>query len=643
MKSTTHKFPLAVFSLLTTLLTAQPALADNITHHDDKHLAEWYFEDELVETATRSPKPISQVAENVTIINAEDIEAMHAHTLAEVLDRQPGVFISFFGQDFLGDSNINLLGSRRHHVLLLLDGMRLNINSGGAALTNFIPLGIIERIEIIKGAASSTWGSALGGVINIITKHVGKTDDPTGNIAISYGEQNSRDLSADVAGRVKALGYYFHGGNINSDGLRLDRYSDRNSVYGKMQLQLYSKSSLTATLGYSDPFNKTLNWKDAWGISDLNLSTDVENRNFWGSLFFDTKITQQLILHLSGQHYYNTFSTNYNSLGTGRGGSWGELIFAEKWKDEVNSFISRLTWKNESVIANFGFESSRSKMTYMNQSGIFFKGPSTTEEQPVTEDRHGAYSNISYIKGFFSITPGLRYDNHSNSKESINPSLGITYQLFSDALFRGSIARGFSAPYLAASSHSPDLNPENIWAYQAGVETDRIPSLHCKGSIFHHDIKDAWNFLMVPWTNTGTSQSNGFSLEIKTNTYNNVNLTGNFTYIKEKNKSISTSISTSTWKDDETYIGNLILSYSNNNLRAELAGHYYWLSNYEQGEAPMHGTFLWDFLIAKNFASSFLNGEIYLKGHNIFNEEQYFDVEYPNPERWLEAGLAFKF
>ncbi|MCW5210951.1 TonB-dependent receptor, partial [Desulfobulbus sp. N3] len=410
-----------------------------------------------VETATRSPKPMAQVAENVTIVTAEEIEAMHAHTLAEILSWQSGVFVDFFGQDFFGDSIIRLLGSRRHHVLLLLDGVRLNQNSSGSALTHFIPVNIIKRIEIIKGAASSTWGSALGGVINIITKDVGDSSSPAGNVNVSYGEWNSRDISADATGKVNALSYYLYGGNINSDGLRLDRYAERNSVYGKMQLQLSPKSRLTASAGYSDPFNKSLNWGDAWGVTDLNVYQDIENRNFWGTLYFDTELTQDLTFHFSGQHFDNAFSANYNSLGSGLGGTQGSLIFGEKWEDEVRSFIGRLTWARESFTANLGFESGRSEMQYASRSGVFFEGPSLTEDAPVTEDRHGVYGNVTYVKGKLSITPGLRYDDHSNSEESINPSLGLTYLLAPDTLLRSSIAKGFSAPYLSASAYSPDL------------------------------------------------------------------------------------------------------------------------------------------------------------------------------------------
>ncbi|MGB5686336.1 MAG: TonB-dependent receptor [Candidatus Electrothrix sp.] len=634
-------YPLAVLLLFTTLLAAPPILANNNTHQEDKRLEEWYFdEEELVETATRSPKPMARVAENVTVITAEEIEDMHAHTLAEVLNRQPGVFINFYGQDFLGDSSLFLLGSRQQHVLLLLDGVRLNHNSNGYALVSFVPLGIIKRIEIIKGAASSTWGSALGGVINIITKDVGKTDRPTGNVNVSYGEGNSRDISADAAGKVKVLSYYLYGGNIDSDGLRLDRYSERNSLYGKMQLDLPHSSRLTVTAGYSDPFNKSLNWEDAWGITDLNIYENIDRQNIWGTLYFDRELTKELSLHLSGQHFDNFYAANKRSLGTGLEGQ-GDLIFGEEWEEGSNSFTSRLTWTEGSVTANLGFESSRSEMRYASQSGIFFEGPSITADDPVTEDRHGVYANVTYVKGYFSITPGLRYDDHSNSEESVNPSVGITYLLTPNTLLRGSIAKGFSAPYLASFSHSPDLEPENTWTYQAGIETGRIPFLHLKGTVFHQNIEDAWNDDVTPWTNTGIIRLNGFEIEVKTAAYHGLVFTGNFTYVTGESKITDASTS----EDDDTYTGNLILSYLNAayGLRTELAGHYYWMSDLVKNEEPDHGNFIWDLLIAKDFDISPLNGEVYLKGHNIFNGNLYFDVDYPNPERWLEVGLAVKF
>ncbi len=634
--------PLTALLLLTPFLAAQPALSTNNVVQEDELLSMYFDDAELVETATGSPKPITQVAENVTIVTAEEIEAMRAHTLAEVLNRQPGVFIQFFGQDFLGDSSLMLSGSQRHHVLVLLDGVRLNLNSNGSSLTSFIPLGIIKRIEIIKGAASSTWGSALGGVINIITKDTGKTNRPTGIVNASYGESNSRDVSADIAGKFKALGYYFHAGNIDSDGLRLDRYSERNSFYGKMQLELPIKSRLTATAGYSDPYNKFLNWDDAWGVTDLNIYEDIDHENTWATLFFDTDFSKNLSLHLAGQYFDNTFTVDRRSLGTGLGGPQGDLIFGEKWEDEVNSFIARLTWTQESIVANIGFETSRSEIKYKSELGTLFGGPISTQDDPITEDRHGVYGNITYAKGNFSITPGLRYDYHSNSENTVNPSLGLTYLLASDTLLRASVARGFSAPYLTIIVDSPELEPETIWTYQAGIETTRIPYLQLKSTIFYNDIEDAWDTTATaPWPNTGSIHLKGFEIEAKTALFYGFRLTGNFTYVDIESKMNSAS----NWEDDETYTGNLILSYfyPTYGIRAELAGHYYHMSDSIEGEEPDHGSFIWDILLAKDFEYSSLNGEIYLKGHNIFNDNQYFDIDYPNPERWFEVGLSFKY
>ena len=317
------------------------------------------------------------------------------------------------------------------------------------------------------------------------------------------------------------------------------------------------------------------------------------------------------------------------------------MIFGEEWEDEINSFVSRLTWAEEAFTANLGFESNRSEMSYESEMGSFFGGPSTATDDPITEDRHGLYGNVTYVSGNFSITPGLRYDYHSNSKESTNPSLGLTYMVGADTLLRGFVAKGFSAPYLATSSDFPDLEPENTWTYQAGIETARIPYLQLKGTLFHQDIEDAWDTNESTWTNEGTIRLNGFEFEAQTNAYYGLSFAGNFTYVIGD----STGDGSGNLEDDETYTGNLIISYQNHGigLRTELAGHYYWMSDEVKNEEADCDDFLWDLLIAKDFVLSSLNGEIYLKGHNIFNGDQYFDIDYPNPERWFEMGIAFKF
>ncbi|MBU4260737.1 MAG: TonB-dependent receptor [Proteobacteria bacterium] len=628
-------------ALLTVTFSSQPLLAaDEPLSENNDPLSLYFDADATEETTTRAPKPLSQVAENVSIITADEINAMHAHTLAEVLDRQAGMFMEFSGRDFFGDSKTRILGTRKQHALYLLDGVRINLNSSGAAITNFIPITIIKRIEIIKGPASSTWGSSLGGVVNIITKDTGKTATSNGSVRASFGERDSRDVSAEVTGGGEKFGYYLSGSNIDSNGLKVDRYAERDTAYGKMEVQLPHSSTLTATAGYSDPFYKSLNWSDAWDITGLNLYEEVDHRNFWGTLFFDTELTERLGLHLAVQRFENDFAQDKFSLGTGLGGARGDLLYHQQWDDTYTAFASRLTWAEESFTANVGFESSRSKMDYESSPGSYFGGPADYTADPEREERRGVYANATFVLGHFALTPGLRYDYNGNSEEFVSPSLGATYQLAEDILLRALIAKGFSAPYLSASALSPDLKPETIWAYQAGVETGRIPYVQLKCTLFHLKVDDAWH-TTTPWTNAGTIRWNGVELEAQTVEFHGLRLTSNFTFVTED----SMGDGATDRENDETYTANVIVDYTNHEQgwRAQLAGHYYWMNEDVIIEKPHYDDFLWDALLSKDLTLATVPAEVYVKTHNIFNASQYYDFEYPNPDRWVEAGIVVKF
>jgi vitamin B12 transporter len=77
-------------------------------------------------------------------------------------------------------------------------------------------VGIIDRIEVIKGPASSAWGSSLGGLINIITKAAGTTRTPSGALQVSYGEAGSLDAGAHLSGKTGPLGYFLFAGRQES-------------------------------------------------------------------------------------------------------------------------------------------------------------------------------------------------------------------------------------------------------------------------------------------------------------------------------------------------------------------------------------------------------------------------------------------
>src|SRR4030043_1906305 len=197
------------FILFVSLL-CHPAYAQ--IEEEMKILRMFYKEEELVVTPTRNLKPISQVAENITIVTAEQIESMNAHTLTDVLNTIPGIQVDIRGGPG-SVANALIQGSDFRHVLVIIDGVTLNNLSDNFADISAIPVQNIKRIEIIKGPASSSWGSSLGGVINIITKAPAQAKKIEGTLSASYGERNTGDYRAEASGKIDNFGYYVYGGD----------------------------------------------------------------------------------------------------------------------------------------------------------------------------------------------------------------------------------------------------------------------------------------------------------------------------------------------------------------------------------------------------------------------------------------------
>lgn len=102
-----------------------------------------------VVSATRSAKGLSETAENITVISAEEIELMNAHTLADVLNTVTGVghdFLTYPGGVFL----TSIQGSKFEHVLAVIDGVVLNNLFELWAYMGAIPVQNIQKIEIVK-------------------------------------------------------------------------------------------------------------------------------------------------------------------------------------------------------------------------------------------------------------------------------------------------------------------------------------------------------------------------------------------------------------------------------------------------------------------------------------------------------------
>jgi len=609
----------------------------------------WEEKDLYVRTATRYEKPLSQAAENITVITAKDIEEMNAHTVSEVLNRVTGLFVSFGGQDFGSSALYYIQGSEERHVTVMIDGVAWNFLSGGNAETNNIPVRIIDRIEIIKGPGSSAWGSALGGVINIITKEPTDSCRPSGSITGSYGEANSQDYSADISSRLGSVGYYLYAGHQESEGLRDDRYFHNNSFYSKIRLPLAEDIRLGLTFGYSEPEQRFLT------SPAQDITSDGDASTLFATLSLDAVITPELTFNLDFHTLRQKFTQTSDVFGSGFYGPAGDLFLENMYKEKTTGGAAKLIWKHDLQTTVLGAEIIHGSLDQTVNLGPFLQSWGLPASLAATPDvgRWGVFFNDTVTLEKFSITPGIRYDHNSVSGNFTSPSLGMTYKTGEHTILRVSAARGFTMPPLSFSSAgglfldpNPSLKPERVWSYQAGVESGLTDYLWVKATIFYHDVKDAivkelyaggapaFNDLYL---NKGNIRRRGFELEAETTPFYNFSLKAGFAYVKKEFLEDG--------EDADRYACNVSLKYDDRrSFMAQLFGHYIWWDIKDPADEAKYNAFIWDLNLRKKlFPTGKTNTELFFTLHNIFNGSQYTFDGYINPDRWAEGGLRVKF
>ncbi len=597
----------------------------------------FYKDKDLVVSATRNPKPISQVAENITVVTAREIEAMNAHSVAEILNRVPGVFVNFT-QEFGAASQLGIQGSESRHVLVLVDGMSWNLLSEGSAETMSIPVGIIERIEIIKGPASSAWGSSLGGVVNILTKGAGTAARPAGSVKVSYGERNTQDYSAQVAGGAGPIGYYLFAGRQDSDGLRYDRRFDATSLFSKFRLTLAPDVEMGLSMGFGKP-------RDQLGaIPEQNISTAFDDRSYFLNVTLAAALTPELDLNLSLYTVEQKISINTGAIAPPE-------PFLENIADEgTTGAAGRLAWSGGRHTAVLGIDLSRGTLDQTINSGSLlqsFGAPAVAMARPDI-NKWALYANDTIALGKWTVTPGVRYDYNDIIGSFVSPSLGVTRRLGEATVARASLARGFTVPPLSLTSAgglflppNPSLKPESIWSYQAGLETTLASCLWLKGTVFYHDLDDTLTrppVFNASFINQGAVRRRGLELEGETLPVYNLSLIAGLAYAHIHSSETDSS--------QDTYTGNVALKYDDRRVwQARLSGHYVWW-DFAAAQQADYGDWLWDLNLARKvYDTGERSAKLFLAAHNIFNGSQYTLGlgENKNPERWLEAGIEIIF
>lgn len=379
--------------------------------------------DQVVVTGTRTPKLLKDVPVVTRVIGENDIKRLDVNNIGNVLEAEiPGIEFSYSMNQ---QKSINMSGFGGNAVLFLVDGERL----AGETLNNVdydrLNMDNVERIEIVKGAASSLYGSnAVGGVVNIISK---QSSLPWYlNVYGNYGSYNQARYGGTVG---------FNKGIVNSmtniqftsiDGINLDNDGDYSSVYGystknfkeRLVLNITDKLKVTARAGFFFRERKaSASSRDRYYSYTAGLK---------GNYAFDDKNSVELSYSFDQYDKSDYYLYNRRNI---RDYSNTQNIFHVMYNH---------TFMNGNILTVGSDCMNDYLMSYQ------FK-----DNGSYTQTSADAFAQFDWnITKKLNMIAGVRYDYFSKSDMSqLSPKLALMYKL-NDINIRGSYAAGFRSPTL---------------------------------------------------------------------------------------------------------------------------------------------------------------------------------------------------
>jgi len=584
---------------------------------------------QLVTTA-RSPRPISKIAENVTVITADDIARINAHTLAEVLQTVPGIQLDQVQTPGTW-TQFSILSATSRHILLKIDGVPQNLLASDMNPSiGSIPVQMIERVEVVKGAASAAWGSALGGVVNVITKSP-EPDRAAGGLATaSAGERHTTDLRGELSGTAGRFGYYLTGGNLHSDGFTPGTPTDLDHGFGKITYTLPDEGVVTFGLDVRE---------NDYGLEDIfpDLFHDTGTTKYAsGYLNWKQPIADQLTLIVSGQLGSREIDTRFGYLDS------AALDQNSSLKENFHGSDLNLNWGGLEKNVTFGLEYEQTDIKQRDPAGW-------VSEFDTDFNRTAIYLNGTYSLGPLTILPGIRLDHSNLFNDKLSYNLGTTLKLSEATILRLYGAKGFSLPIISdLAVLNGSMKLQDIWTVQPGFETTAIPYLWVKGTFFYNNISD-----IQEWVFSDTGQASallkkqvrqGFEFEAKTVPLYGFTIGGGYNYIHSRDDETNKELN-GNQSGVPKQAAKLALTYSNRDLglTGSLNGNYAWWKLPSENNAQYTAT-IWDLHLTQKLAPSRdLSPELFFSVRNLFDGSQYISDFRHNTPRWIEGGVRFRF
>lgn len=500
--------------------------------------------EQVVVTASRNEQTIGSIPGRISLLSSRTIAAIPSQSIDDIFKQVSGIFVSRSSGFITSSVNVNLRGitsNEQGRVLALVDGLPVNKTDGGTVNWNRFNTEDVERIEIFKGPGSSIYGNnAMGGVINIITKHI--TEPGYHAFAkAEFGSMNTFGQRASVSGKLSELnGFYFRlsGFNRTSDGYNSTReaYRDIYSVDSDLK-----ESGLDARLGYefSGKTNLQFNFNfydDTRGQgTKVKLDNTEKKKNTYGALAFNTEFSD---MKLTASAYYqkeNYVKVNekYKTNSSGTLTSYDQYdVDADRIEIGGNAsltmplakteLIAGIEIKNGSIDGSDIYHTSTDVIT--NKGDMLFLAAFVQDNYDITNKLSVmAGLRVDYIKftnGEFTISNPTSTSSYMNAFTGpidehnwtkVTPKITAQYKFADNAKAYAAYSQGFRAATLddltragqiklGFKNPNPNLKPEQIDNYELGLNYDVNKQLFIMPSVYYMEGTDFMYYI-----NTGAT------------------------------------------------------------------------------------------------------------------------------------------
>lgn len=573
----------------------------------------------MVVTATRAKDPANRTSANMTLVSREQLERFPANNLGEVLGLVPGLFADRNG-DPGSATTVSIYGSEARHVAVYIDGVLQNMLANPIADLSKIPVDRVERIEVYRGAASSAWGSALGGVINIITRQATSSRVLSGKIDLSAGEHHTLGAKGEIQGRVGATGYLLQSGQTTSAGF--DRHREFRQNYGYLKINHTTDDggvlSFSAAMDRADKNDPNLKIPGRWEAQKMERAYQTLK---WEAgegdhLEYSLSLRRQA-LDLEDDFMFET------------GGRRRFFTYAERtWGLSVQARINS-RWSEE-----------RSQHLTVGLDGDWGEYNFSLLGRDLATRNLAAWVVESVDVGPWTINLGLRGDEHQDFGAVLSPSAGLVYRpSIIPGQWRFQVAKGFSAPPLTylfdPRSGNPHLGPERVTDWQLGLDLEFFKGWAGTINLFRADVEDMiyYDPGLGYFINLDQVQRQGVEIRTSIELPWGLTLSGGATWLEVKDRRTGQKILD---VPDRKY--DWQMTYRWDNLTQSLSGN--WL-DYNSGQKDTRDKcFIIDYLARYRFSEA-LSAYVAIK--NITDESEYHYWFLPHPGRQLQGGLTWCF